>query len=1149
MRYLESINLVQFFLYEREHVRISEITGIFGLNGSGKSSFLDAIQIAMFGANSRLMALNAQADEKNKTTRSIRSYCLGQHGDTPEDRVRPNSNTYITLVWRDSETNRPTSMGVCIYASKDREQHEVRGRYLLPDVELTLGDHLETVDGKEKPREWDTFKQQLQQRSKVSGEECVFQDSERYIRACLLELRGSGGTPSYDAFIRAFRFALRMRFDKTVDEIVRNDVLEARPTNIKKFKDVTESFRRLAEMVANVKQKIIDGTAVENAFDNAAKATRKAVTWKALALDVAREQANQTHDQAQAIMEEARSAFEAADKEYKRLSAEKEKAEGQSNHYRLLREQHASHADYAGLESRIRSDRARAEQKRISIVSQLSLFRDLLKRAAEAKLLDEEATRDVLAESGKLAALLERFGETEWVEIEEHLRTAVNASDKALQDLIAIGNTLNNELSSANEDLKNAKASLERVKQGKTPLSSHVVSLMQELRDEGLNPEPVCDLVRVTKKEWQPVIESYLSTNLQALLVAEHEERKAFEIYRGMTGKRAVYGAKIVMESRQQIGRHHESGSIAELIEGTNPAAVAYLRSQFGDMVQATTDAQAMASGKRTLTQDGMLVGKGTIDRLRPVSDGDLRIGRDGGSQHLNAANQRLAACVEAVSKIKARKDSVDALIKVLRLIPPDGQAQAFIKDLWDEAELADGTATSLEGKLKGAADEGYVQLGKNEEEWAGKARDLSIKVTDANGLRSRMETLFNERTEDLNAAASKVESANKASDEARNDPEYDADYASSHWDAVLEKFGESFADMATHCEKQMVEAGKQVTAAVSRGSNLLGEFLSKHREQAGEEVLENWRKGQDWMSDILKRLRDTDLIDREEQMNEAYRVSQQTFRNDVALALSQNIDALDLTMERLNKVLKTCPTFTNGERYQFRRVIRPHFKQLLDFVKNIASFGPQEDLLGGAGEIPAQFRELLDDKIAPGAGSVKSPLDDYREFYEFDIEILREDPLTEKHKVVGHLSKRIGPGSGGEHRAPLYVIAGAALASAYRLDQDNRDGVRLILLDEAFNKMDPTNITATMRYLQDLGLQVFMASPGENLGVLSAFLHRYYDISKDSSRNVIAIDGHDVTDETREMFMLDDLDMHPELIEQEVDRMRAAGTTTAQSV
>jgi hypothetical protein len=266
-------------------------------------------------------------------------------------------------------------------------------------------------------------------------------------------------------------------------------------------------------------------------------------------------------------------------------------------------------------------------------------------------------------------------------------------------------------------------------------------------------------------------------------------------------------------------------------------------------------------------------------------------------------------------------------------------------------------------------------------------------------------------------------------------------------------------------------------------------------------------------------------------------------------LALSQNIEALDVTMNQLNRVLKECPAFTNGERYQFKRVIRPHFKQLLEFVKNIASFGPQEDLLGGAGEIPAQFKELLEDKIAPGAGSIKSPLDDYREFYEFDVEIIRDDPLTAKPKVVGQLSKRLGPGSGGEHRAPLYVIAGAALASAYRLDRGNRDGIRLILLDEAFNKMDPTNITATMRYLQDLGLQVLMASPGENLGVLTAYLHRYYDIAKDPVRNVILINGHDVTEETREMFMSDDLDTYPELIEQEVNRMRETGTTAAQPV
>jgi hypothetical protein len=47
----------------------------------------------------------------------------------------------------------------------------------------------------------------------------------------------------------------------------------------------------------------------------------------------------------------------------------------------------------------------------------------------------------------------------------------------------------------------------------------------------------------------------------------------------------------------------------------------------------------------------------------------------------------------------------------------------------------------------------------------------------------------------------------------------------------------------------------------------------------------------------------------------------------------------------------------------------------------------------------------------------------------------------------------------------------------------------------------------------------------------------------------VIFIDGHDVTDEVRQMFMADDLDTHPELIEQEVHRMRGTGTASAQPV
>lgn len=45
MKRLESVKLVQFLLYEQQEFRLEEITGLFGRNGSGKSSALDAVQI------------------------------------------------------------------------------------------------------------------------------------------------------------------------------------------------------------------------------------------------------------------------------------------------------------------------------------------------------------------------------------------------------------------------------------------------------------------------------------------------------------------------------------------------------------------------------------------------------------------------------------------------------------------------------------------------------------------------------------------------------------------------------------------------------------------------------------------------------------------------------------------------------------------------------------------------------------------------------------------------------------------------------------------------------------------------------------------------------------------------------------------------
>lgn len=1133
---LKSIRLVQFFLYEEEDVKVSSVTGIFGPNGSGKSSFLDAVQIAMFGANSKLHALNAQADE-TRTTRTIRSYCLGQYGDTIEDAVRAHANTYITLVWRDSDTGAPTSVGVCIYASKDRDQHEVRGRYLLPGIELTLGDHLETVNGKKQPKDWAVFRQELLAHTKGPEDEVLFKDAERYIKAFLLMLKGSGGTPSYEAFVKAFRFALRMRFDKTVDEIVRNDVIEARPSNIKKFKEVTDTFRDLKQLVDQVEEKIREGEVIEKAFAAAEKHSRKAATWAALGMEVAREDANRKQEEAETRHAEAQSAYEEAEATFARLTAEQAQAEDQASHFRDLRDQHTARADFADLETRIQERERFAQGRLKGIRESLLSFRAVLRKAATAQVFDAFLTATLQQSLDVLSGLLERFDGADIAEIKACVQAIAELADQALLAVSRASSELDAELEEAQKARKAADNALARAREGKAPLDTSVERLLAELRDNGVEPVIVSDVARITQKDWQPVLEGYLNHgNLQALLVREADERRAFDIYRSMSGRRAVYGAKIVMESRQSVGRRPESGSVTELIEGSDPAAVAYLRSQFGDILRAETNDEAM-SGKRTLTRDGMLVGRGTIDRIRPFNEDELRIGRDGSEAHRRAAEKRITECNARIANIEQRRAPVNELAKLLRLMPVPNAAAQSIQAAWDEARQATQDAEVSTQRLSGAAAQEYLQLGEKTKEWEAKAKGLAQEVTNAAEAMGVAKNAKEEREEDVRKAKATVQLAAETVSRARAHPEYDVHDASEMWDRVLDQFEDNLVGMAEHCRTKQREAEKQVQSAASSGTTKLGEFCAKYREQLSPDVAGDWRKADAWIAELLERLRNTELTDYREQMRHAYEVSQQTFRNDVALALNQHIETMGDALKRLNQVLRTCPEFTNGERFQFKYTVRPHYQALHRFIKDVAAFGPQDDLLGSAGEIPEQFKELLDDKAALGAGRVKSPLDDYREFYEFDIEILRADPLTGQSKVVGKLGNRLGSGSGGEHRAPLYVIAGAALASAYRLDRGHRDGLRLILLDEAFNKMDHTNIMATMRYLQDLGLQIFLASPGENLGVLNAFLHRYYDILRDTDRNLVVIEPHDVSEDMRQMFLADDPDTHPELVEQEVNR------------
>jgi uncharacterized protein YPO0396 len=102
----------------------------------------------------------------------------------------------------------------------------------------------------------------------------------------------------------------------------------------------------------------------------------------------------------------------------------------------------------------------------------------------------------------------------------------------------------------------------------------------------------------------------------------------------------------------------------------------------------------------------------------------------------------------------------------------------------------------------------------------------------------------------------------------------------------------------------------------------------------------------------------------------------------------------------------------------------------------------------------------------------------DYRNYRRY--EIYKEVEVEGKPPIA--LSE-YGTGSGGQLETPAYIIRSAAITSAFRFAEGSNH-LRMVLVDEAFSKMDETRSREVISYLtQALGLQLVFIMPTSKCG------------------------------------------------------------------
>ena len=237
-----------------------------------------------------------------------------------------------------------------------------------------------------------------------------------------------------------------------------------------------------------------------------------------------------------------------------------------------------------------------------------------------------------------------------------------------------------------------------------------------------------------------------------------------------------------------------------------------------------------------------------------------------------------------------------------------------------------------------------------------------------------------------------------------------------------------------------------------------------------------------------------------------AYESAMEQFQNDFLAKLKSSIDQVQDQVKSLNRALDQAQFGT--DRYKFRVDRNPDYADYYDMIM------APELMEGEAGLFAMPFQQkygkLIEDLFSRIAMSDDTQVNarkqselqqnierftDFRTYLKFDLETIDQNGSKQM------LSQTLNTKSGGETQTPFYIAVLASFAQIYQVNNLSglvNNTVRLVVFDEAFNKMDSERIVESVRLLRKMGLQAIICTPPDKLPDIMPLADRTLLVSKD---------------------------------------------------
>lgn len=697
------------------------LTIITGGNGSGKTTFGDAVQTIMTAARTGLFKYNPGQDEasqqsRTKSHRTLGSYILGCD-DNAYARVSI-TDGYLGINFQPGagESGVPFAAVICARANlshsgNQRTAHIIRMEmYLFPDRHLSLQD-LKTNEGDHWLDLERDFKSLLSARFGKANVE-HFTNKEHYLCRlyALLLGKAKGSLPVHEMkqMVKAFVKFMAYQPVKNLDDFVRGSVLDAIDNG-----EVIKQISSMMKTIGNLRAEADHIASAVSVVQQGQEFSQKFVhLWlkrqenRAVAAAVAKRLKHAEYLATKQRQQQLDEAIDTAERQIHQLKAE----------YKTLDEQRievsgrcqglASYRNKQELESQIDTIKQGLAAQGIELVSTASQlqscqqalthmlhyiqnsdsdssWRDLLipyKTAFQETLSQLEAAEDLAQlirqpdlEVDYVQNLLTQYTPISYsiAELSKRISDAVKDGFSLIDRIKYSAQKADAEASDIGRERKNCQSEIDKL-QGSAAISypRPTAAALKLLREKypNCNPRVIGNHIDILEESWQNAIEGYMGGARFNIVVDAEYEADAIRLVNKLAGNaKVIQGERCHRDARQLNLKEH---SIVQLMDFDDEIVRAYVIANYWN-VQQVDNAEELRRAARGLTRDGM--GSGAYAMFGcMLDDANLMCGKGARQRRQVALENNLLNLEKRYSNARDRAAEAKQLIRHLVSIQPN---------------------------------------------------------------------------------------------------------------------------------------------------------------------------------------------------------------------------------------------------------------------------------------------------------------------------------------------------------------------------------------------------------------------------------------------------------------------------------------------